>query len=426
MTPEDPDGDGAVSLLADGQTKGGQRWRRVSSWILVVLACILAVVSVVVVFGRNQLLNTDTYVRTVAPLASDPAIQTAVAKQVSQSLITHTDVEQRVKNALPTKAGFLATPITSGVQSATNEITLQLVQSQQFQKVWVAANRASHKQLVALLTGSKEGALASSNGKVTIDLSQVEVRAKKALDAKGITVFDKVPAVKGLDFVLFQSEQLARFQRLTRLLNHLALALPIATLLLFAGGIVLARNRRRGLVRAAAGLALSMALVLVVISIARNQYLSSLSPARSQAANAAVIDTVSAVLRETVRTILFAAALIALGALIAGNSRLRAWLADMGRPSWMTAGPVHGFVAVHRKGLQWTVLGVGLLLLVVWNNPTTLVAVIVLPVTLVVVGLVGVVAGRGSTASADALSARDRVPAVGSGDPGSAADPAEH
>ena len=41
------------------------------------LACILAVVSVLVVFARNEVLNTDAYVSTVAPLASNPAIQAA-------------------------------------------------------------------------------------------------------------------------------------------------------------------------------------------------------------------------------------------------------------------------------------------------------------------------------------------------------------
>ena len=53
----------------------------------VVLACLLAVVSVFVVFARNQLLNTDTYVSTVAPLATNPAIQTQVATRVSDELI---------------------------------------------------------------------------------------------------------------------------------------------------------------------------------------------------------------------------------------------------------------------------------------------------------------------------------------------------
>src|SRR5450631_2256464 len=159
----------------------GPRWRRISSWVLVVVACILSVLSVVTVFARNQLLNTDTYVSTVAPLASNPAIQTQVAKKVSENLIARTNVGAQVKNALPPKAGFLATPITSGLETVTNELALKAVQSQQFYAFWVAANRASHKQLVALLTGSNGGSVSSQNGKVTIDLSQVEVQVKKKL-----------------------------------------------------------------------------------------------------------------------------------------------------------------------------------------------------------------------------------------------------
>ncbi|HUY66509.1 MAG TPA: hypothetical protein VMV06_06800 [Acidimicrobiales bacterium] len=378
----------------DGARERGSLWKRTTSWVLIVLACILAVVSIFVVFARNELLNTDAYVSTVAPLASDPAIQAAVAHQVSERLIAQTDVQQQVKQALPPRAGFLATPITDGLRSATEQITLKLVQSQQFQKLWIAANRASHKQLVALLTGEQGGTLTSSNGRVTVDLSKVEVQAKKALDAKGITVFNKVPAVKGLNFVLFQSDQLARFQRLTRLLNHLSLVLPIVTLLFFAGGVVLTRDRRRGLVRAAVGLALSMAAVLVVASVVRNQYLSSLDPSHSKAANAAAIDAVSALLLDTVRTVLIVAALIAIGGMVAGNARFREWVSTRNRPAWMTEGPVHTFAAAHRKGLQWAVLGLGLLILVVWSRPTARVAVIVVLVALALAGLVGVYAGR--------------------------------
>src|SRR5664280_350869 len=389
----------------DGSSGGSSRWKQTSSWVLVVVACILSVLSVVTVFTRNQLLNTDTYVNTVAPLASNPAIQTQVAKLVSENLISRTDVETRVKDALPPKAGFLATPITSGLETVTNELALKAVQSKQFYTLWVAANRASHQQLVAVLTGSNEGSVSSKNGKVTIDVSQVEVQVKKKLDSKGITVFDKVPAVKGLDFVLFQSKDLAKIQKLTKLLNDLAIVLPIITLLCFAGAVVLARNRRRGLVRAATGLALSMAVILVVMAVARNQYLSGLSPNQSVAANQAVIDTITAALRQAVRIILIAGALIAIVALIAGNRRLRAWTAEGNRPGWMTGGPVHAFVARHRRGLQWSILGLGLLVLVVWSKPTTLVAVVVVLIALVVIGLLGLYAGlRPSTNASEPVA----------------------
>ena len=378
----------------------GARWRRISSWVVVVVACVLAVLSVVTVFARNQLLNTDTYVNTVAPLASDPAIQTQVAKQVSANLITRIDVETRVKEALPAKAGFLATPITSELETATNELALKAVQSKQFYEIWVAANRASHKQLVAVLTGSSEGSVSSKNGTVTIDLSQVEANVKEKLDAKGITVFNKVPAVKGLDYVLFQSKDLAKVQKVTKLLNDVAVVLPIITLLGFAGVVVLTPNRRRGLVRAATGLALSMALILVVMAVARNQYLSGLSPNQSLAANQAVLDTVTAALRQAVRVILIVAAFIAIVALIAGNRHVRAWVAGGTRPGWMTEGPVHSFAVRHRTGLQWSILGLGLLVLVVWTNPTTLVALVVVLIALALVGLLGLYAGRRSTRGA--------------------------
>ena len=257
----------------------GPRWRRITSWVLVVLACLLAVVSVVVVFARNQLLNTDAYVSTMAPLATNPAIQTQIATRVSENLVAQTDLNQKVKDALPAKAGFLATPITSEVQKATYATTLKVVQSPKFEQLWVTVNRASSKQLVNVLTGSSEGASVSTkDGKITIDLSKVEANVKEKLDAQGITVFDKVPAVKALNYVLFQSKDLVRIQKLVNFLNKLAIVLPIITLLFFAGAVVLTRNRRKGLVRAATGLAISMALILVLYRVGRNHYIAGVHP----------------------------------------------------------------------------------------------------------------------------------------------------
>ena len=394
---------------ADVTTKRdkGPRWRRILSWVLVVLACLLAVVSVLVVFARNQLLNTDSYVSTVAPLATDPAIQDQVATRVSEELIARTDLSQRVKGALPAKAGFLVSPITAQVQKVTYSVTLKLVQSAQFERLWIAANRASHQQLVNVLTGTQRGAISTRNGRITIDLGQVELQAKKALDAQGITVFNKVPAVKGLNYVLFQSDSLVHVQKLVKFLNKLAVVLPIITLLFFAGAIVLARNRRRGLVRAAAGLALSMALILILIAVARNQYLSGIKPPQSPAAQAAVIDIVTTNLRDAVRIILIVAALVAIIAIAAGNSWIRAKAGDMRKPGWVTGGPVHDFVAGHRRALQWGVLALGLLILVIWGNPTTLVAVVVVLITLAVVGLVGLFAGRGPRTAVSGPSGAD-------------------
>ncbi len=377
---------------SDRSRRRRRRWKSIASWALIVLACVSAVLSVFVVFVRNEVLNTDTYVSTVTPLAGNPAIQSAVAKRVTGQLVTKVNVEKRVRRVLPERSASLAAPIGTAVETATNDVTLKLVESSAFQRLWVEANRRAHRQVVALLTGSTEGALQSSNGKVTVDLGQIEKSVEKVLDKKGIRLFDGVSSPASL--TLFQSSQLVRLQGLTRTLDRLYVLLPIITLLLVAGAIALARDRRRGLVRAASGLALSMALVLVVASLGRSHYLSSLGPTQSRPATEAVIDTVSASLLDTVRTLFVVAAVIVLVAVAVGNSSVRAWMVDRHKPSWMTGGPVHDFAAAHRRGLQWGVIGLAMLLLVVWNQPTALVAVVVVLVALALVALIGLLAGR--------------------------------
>ena len=242
----------------------------------------------------------------------------------------------------------------------------------------------------------------SSNGTVTLDLSQLIGTAKRDLDKRGITLFKNVPTTNAPTLTLIQSTQLVRLQGLTRLLNRIYILLPILALLAFAGAIILTANRRRGLVRSAIGLALSMGLVLVIASLVRNSYLSSLNPSQSKPATQAVIDTVSASLLDTVRITFIVAAVIALGAVIAGNSQIRTWLGSRRKPSWMTRGPVHDFAAAHRKGLQWGVLGLGLLLLVVWNQPTAMVAIVVVLIALALAGIVGLLAARGGKSTDDA------------------------
>ncbi len=99
--------------------------------------------------------------------------------------------------------------------------------------------------------------------------------------------------------------------------------LPIVTVVCFLGAVLLARNHRKGLVRAAVGLAISMAILLIALAVGRGQYLGSLGPNRSVSANAAVIDDLTAVLRDSLWIILIVAVVIALGAMLAANPWIR-------------------------------------------------------------------------------------------------------
>src|SRR3954452_16773894 len=56
---------------------GVPRWKRVLAAVLLVIGFLLVPLSALSIWSRNQLLNTDRYVNTVAPLADYADIQAA-------------------------------------------------------------------------------------------------------------------------------------------------------------------------------------------------------------------------------------------------------------------------------------------------------------------------------------------------------------
>ena len=58
------------------------------------------------------MLNTDSYVSTVAPLAKDPAVTAELARIATDQVFTALDPQPTIAAALPPKAAFLAGPIT--------------------------------------------------------------------------------------------------------------------------------------------------------------------------------------------------------------------------------------------------------------------------------------------------------------------------
>src|SRR4051812_22116203 len=80
------------------------RWRRILGAVLVVVVCVLAPVSLLAVWTRNTLLNTDQYVDTIGPLAQDTDVQQAISDRMALAITENADLEQKVADALPPKA----------------------------------------------------------------------------------------------------------------------------------------------------------------------------------------------------------------------------------------------------------------------------------------------------------------------------------
>ena len=372
---------------------GRQRWRTIVATLLIVLACLLAPLSVVAVWARNQVTNTDRYVATVAPLAEDPAIQNAIADQITAQVFTYIDVRgltNEVVDALATRGlpprladqlQALTVPIASGVEGFTRTQVGKVVQSQAFADAWVQANRVAHDELVKALTGEGGGAITVEDNRVSVNLAPFIQTVKQQLTAAGFTLAARIPEVNA-SFTVFQSDSITRARSAFNLLNTLGVWLPVIVLILIVLGVYVARDHRRALVGAGLGVALGMLVLALGLAIFRSIYLNGV-PADVLPHDAAAVlyDTIVRFLRAGLRTVLVLGLVVAAGAFLTGQSvtavrtreslaRAIGWLQGGAEQAGLRTGPVGGWVHGHKRALRIGAVVAASLALVFWSRPT--------------------------------------------------------
>ena len=370
-----------------------QRWRTIVATLLIVVACVLAPLSVVAIWTRNQVTNTDRYVATVTPLASDPAIQNAIADQITAQVFTYIDIKGLTTQAVdalagrglsPDVAGQLqgfAVPIANGVQSFTRSQVGKIVESDAFADAWVQANRVAHAELVKALTGEGGGAVTVENDTVSLNLSAFIQTVKQRLVESGFTLAARIPEVNA-SFVLFQSSDITRARNAFNLLNTLGIWLPIITLVSLVIGVYVAKDHRRALIGAGLGIAVGMVVLALGLTVFRAIYLDAVPAAVLPHDAAAVLyDTIVRFLRLGLRTILVLALVVAAGAFLTGQSvtavRTRqgltgaiGWLQGSAEQAGWRTGPVGTWVFAHKRALRIGAVAAAALTLVFWGRPT--------------------------------------------------------
>jgi hypothetical protein len=370
-----------------------QRWRTIVASLLIVVACLLAPLSVAAVWTRNQVTNTDRYVATVSPLARDPAIQAAITNQITTQVFNYIDIKglttqavdalaaQGLRPQVATQLQAFAVPIANGVQSFTREQVGRVVASDAFADAWVQANRVAHAELVKALTGEGGGAVTVENDTVSVNLAAFVQVVKDQLVASGFTLAERIPEVNA-SFVLFQSADITRVRSAFNLLNTLGIWLPIIVLLLVAVGVYVAKDHRRALVGAGVGIAVAMVVLALGLAVFRSIYLDAV-PAQVLPHDAAAVayDTIVRFLRLGLRTVLVLALVIAAGAFLTGQSatavrtrqgitRAIGWLQGTAEHAGLRTGPVGTWVDANKRALRIGAVALAALMLVFWDRPT--------------------------------------------------------
>ena len=414
-TPNTPDAGDVTTADAPRKSK---RWQRIVSIILLVVGFILVPLSAVAIWAHNQLTNTDRYVETVSPLASNQDIQQAVAARVVTALFDQVDPAKRIENALPSRAGFLGEPIANAMESYATDVTEKLLATDQFQQLWDAINRRAHDQLVALLTddpGRAHGAFKIDNGQVLLDLNPVIENVQKKLVDAGLSFLSdvKVPPVKRT-IALINTEGLSEARSYMSLLDTLAWVLPVLGILALAGAALLVANRRRGTIRSALVLVAACALTLVLLAIARSLYLDAASsPGVNKDAASAVYDILIRNLRYGIIVLGLVGVIIALVAYFAGPSapakKARSLASSgisgaRGKAEGMGYEPnaLERFVGAHTRGIELGIGALAVVVLILWDRPGIGAVLFIAVVALLLVGVVEFLArGAQSTATPD-------------------------
>jgi hypothetical protein len=384
---------------AKGRRRRSIPWRRISRWTLLVVGGLLAIVSVMMIWVRDTLLDTNTWVATMAPVAASPAVQSAIANDVTTQLFEKADLQTKVKDALPPNAAFLAAPLTNQLQGFSNTAAKKVVGSDQFQNLWVDINRKAHNAVVAVLTGEQKGRISTSGGKVTLDLSSVTSKVQGRLESSGISALQGVSLGSG-QVTLVSSPTLQKVQGATKVLKGLAFVFPVLALGCLAGATALSRDRRRGLLTAALGLSIAMVVLLAVMAVLRNIYLDEVvSPRLPADAAGDIYNAVIHFVRQSAQVVFAVGVIVALGAALAGPSRAAVatrrtvrggmdGLSTAREARGWDLGPAGSWIGQHRGALRVGILVGAFLVLIIWSQPT---AWVVLGLALIVALLLGVV-----------------------------------
>jgi hypothetical protein len=374
------------------QQSKGALWRRIVAWVLAVLAFVAVVSAVDAVWLKRTLTDTDRFVATFDSLPQDQAVATALSVRVADGIVEAAGVESFVAETLPQEISFLSAPLTAGINDFARKTAYEVITSDQFSTVWGATLRVTHTAASAVLSGN-DRALVAEGGVVAIDLDEAATIVIGRIEDAGVDLPDVGDQIELGQVVILESDQLALAQSVAQAVNAAGWFLPLIALLLIAGAIWVAPDRRRMTAIVGFGSAIALLGSLAMLRFTRNQILDGIDDELSRDAAAAIWEqTVDRLVQGTWALIVVALIAGFIAWMVGPSARavtFSAWGRDTidrwRRPANADPTGFSAFVVERKRTIQVVVVVLGLLFVVFGPPPSGL---LVILTTVVVVLLV--------------------------------------
>ena len=159
----------AVSPEPNGQAK---RTHRGWVWTLIVVAAVLATLSIAANWLQTQLLDDQQWHDNTQQIVEDQDVQDALSQYLVTQLFASVDVSQQLETTLPPPVNKLSPQLSGVVQQLAQNAADRLLESPRIQSLIINASDRAHDQLVKLLD-DKDKYIDTNNGEVVLDLSGV-------------------------------------------------------------------------------------------------------------------------------------------------------------------------------------------------------------------------------------------------------------
>jgi len=242
--------------------------------LLIAIGCLGLGTYVVVHWAERQFLTTDNYVALVSPLPKQPVVSTALGNHIGDQVFSSVDVQQKVTDALPPRAAFLAGPLTGQLNRLTKQTAQKVVSSDQFRGIWTAANRAAMDRLLTTARGQTPPLRAKVEQKFNINLAGTSGQLRDALGKVSTAIPALQPASqKAITVSTDLRSKADTVRRAIRTIDSLSVVLPLVAAAGFLSALALSAHRRRTTLTLAVSVFVLMLVELVAVKGLRQNVL---------------------------------------------------------------------------------------------------------------------------------------------------------
>ncbi len=280
---------------------------------------------------ERQIFDTDNWVALVSPLPKQPVVSTALGSYISDKVFEAVPVKQKISDALPPQAVFLAGPLTDQLQNLTTTTSQKIVASDGFQTLWSGANRLAMDRLVTTARGQTPPLQAKVNERFDINISDSVAQLRTALGnaAEAIPALQPL-ANRDIEVSTDLHAKPRRFHDVVRAVDTLVVVLPFAAIACFLFALALSYRRRRTVITITFVLIGCMLLELILLRLGKQETLNAVHDSSNLAAVGYIYDTLVGWLRHMIFIVVVLLMVVVFVALAAGPAnwamRLREYL----------------------------------------------------------------------------------------------------